>query len=953
MPSLHKHNWRRRRAQQMLRRACPGQNFRAGRAAMCLFGCMAGMAGWMLVAAVVLWWWGRSGPAPWCRSPPNAGTMAYCTRGEMCVGAGCIFGRTWENVPRNFFSRKSCPECCCIDPVQVVGDNVTVVQVSHAECFLDHLQGGQGDHLRRARGPQHAKMRGSTADQANEHGEEDDASKNDDAKDTYVLQSDVRIRAMPPKQAQALHDLLLIFNKLAPALGAPNIHFHGRTLLGLVRHHGLVPWNHDADVCIGDSRSERALVQGLCGDAKRARGPLPTAARAMFEKVARAVDIEIGINIKSGGGTAEADGGAIADGGAFEAEPHQLAEVECFDAPGKAFGSLHWRGQTVNMLPPQYQGGICSVAGPDAIRPWPFYNDNTLRGHVDAVDRVMDMYGAHVMRDFVCTEGVTGHAHPVAPRVPLTDFSPARLDAGPQLDVLIVSNVVGPVITVVLSGLRRHIANIGTIHVVVPRNLVSACQAKLQDAMCHDENTVLDWERSWLSGRNRHGWAADSTRRAWYYQQLLKMLAFQRIPSLSSRFLLWDADNVLIRDYAPFRGNRSRFLACGDNMRGKGQYVDATQALIGQPYTRKDTVVYQMAIERSALESLITHVCHDLLSEDCARHILDSIPNTASPLLGLSEYHLYYEWFASRHPERVLIDHKKRLHRTKKKDWTEAQCVQTVSATYPSDVFMVVLEQLRPKEESKYESAPHFSEQQRPQVTTLPKNSTNILIQAGPPVTAASAGGSNIFKTRASVPECSNPKILPDTSTSKMICMDNVTPGSCVVYSFGINYQWDFDDYMYNYGCTVYSFDPSMDYKSKRADRHFFEKVGIGASTGSHTGASTLYTGKTNYQVETVASIMTRLGHSDIDVLRMDTEGAEFGVLASLPYDKIGQLSLEIHMWKHPFRDWKSILLHIPLKRLQTFQNTDRVNKKTMEEIVPGVTRVYEMTFINIYKHVW
>lgn len=205
----------------------------------------------------------------------------------------------------------------------------------------------------------------------------------------------------------------------------------------------------------------------------------------------------------------------------------------------------------------------------------------------------------------------------------------------------------------------------------------------------------------------------------------------------------------------------------------------------------------------------------------------------------------------------------------------------------------------------------------------------------------------DLFKTRSSVPECKTPKIFPDTSTSKMICLDNIVPGSCVVYSFGINYQWDFDDYMHDYGCTVYSFDPGMNYKSKRAERHFFEKIGIGANTGIHTGASTLYSGKKNYNVETIDSIMNRLGHSNLDLLRLDTEGAEFEALSSLPFDKIGQFSVEIHMWSHSFDDWKSKLMKISLQHLQTYQNTDGINKKTMQEVSPGVTRVYEMTFMK------
>ena len=91
---------------------------------------------------------------------------------------------------------------------------------------------------------------------------------------------------------------------------------------------------------------------------------------------------------------------------------------------------------------------------------------------------------------------------------------------------------------------------------------------------------------------------------------------------------------------------------------------------------------------------------------------------------------------------------------------------------------------------------------------------------------------------------------------------------------------------------------------------------------------------------------MKRLGHSQVDLLRMDVEGAEFDVLSSLPYDKIHQLSVEIHMWSRSFENWKAKLMKIPLHHSQTYQNTDtQWNKKTMQQIRPGITRVYEMTF--------
>jgi hypothetical protein len=100
-----------------------------------------------------------------------------------------------------------------------------------------------------------------------------------------------------------------------------------------------------------------------------------------------------------------------------------------------------------------------------------------------------------------------------------------------------------------------------------------------------------------------------------------------------------------------------------------------------------------MPINRAILQELIAHVCGHRMSEACARHILDSIPTSAHPTLGFSEYHLYYTWVSTRHPENVFLDHNKKLIRTSKQVWTTKSCSTALSSQYASDVFMVVLEQ--------------------------------------------------------------------------------------------------------------------------------------------------------------------------------------------------------------------------------------------------------------------
>ena len=65
----------------------------------------------------------------------------------------------------------------------------------------------------------------------------------------------------------------------------------------------------------------------------------------------------------------------------------------------------------------------------------------------------------------------------------------------------------------------------------------------------------------------------------------------------------------------------------------------------------------------------------------------------------------------------------------------------------------------------------------------------------------------------------------------KAVCLDPaVAPiyGDCLVYSFGINNQWTFDDAMDQMHCQVYSFDPSMGVADhNRTDRIHFYGIGL------------------------------------------------------------------------------------------------------------------------------
>ena len=134
----------------------------------------------------------------------------------------------------------------------------------------------------------------------------------------------------------------------------------------------------------------------------------------------------------------------------------------------------------------------------------------------------------------------------------------------------------------------------------------------------------------------------------------------------------------------------------------------------------------------------------------------------------------------------------------------------------------------------------------------------------------------------------------------KAVCLDaGLAPkvDDCVVYSFGIDNEWSFDEAMEQYGCSVFAFDPSM---NKRDHEHsakirFFNMGLLQRDEDS---------GFNRWKFRTLSSIHRMLqpvhGDVDIDYLKIDIEGAEWDVLgdvmASGMLARVRQLGVEIHL---------------------------------------------------------
>lgn len=161
------------------------------------------------------------------------------------------------------------------------------------------------------------------------------------------------------------------------------------------------------------------------------------------------------------------------------------------------------------------------------------------------------------------------------------------------------------------------------------------------------------------------------------------------------------------------------------------------------------------------------------------------------------------------------------------------------------------------------------------------------------------------------------------------VCWDHI-PRNCVVYSFGVGWDWSFDDVMTRH-CTVYSFDPSMDLPAhtRSSGVHFFPyALGPVDATVSEPVERSWRQNKTmpaTWVQRSLASIKRELGHTTVDIVKVDIEGGEWDVLRDVFLHARHQLLMEVH-----FGD-RSVLRHLKaLRRLtrdfQLFSSVRNLN---------------------------
>ncbi|XP_052213664.1 uncharacterized protein LOC127832292 [Dreissena polymorpha] len=130
----------------------------------------------------------------------------------------------------------------------------------------------------------------------------------------------------------------------------------------------------------------------------------------------------------------------------------------------------------------------------------------------------------------------------------------------------------------------------------------------------------------------------------------------------------------------------------------------------------------------------------------------------------------------------------------------------------------------------------------------------------------------------------------------KEICIDKKYKprNPCLVYSFGSNYDFEFEKHMFDrYQCEIHTFDPSINPQVQVPEYVIFHKIGLGGKDST--------VGPDKFDVRRFSTIVKQLDHEKrhIDILKIDIEGWEWAALSDIfvngGLSRVRQLSLEIH----------------------------------------------------------
>ena len=188
------------------------------------------------------------------------------------------------------------------------------------------------------------------------------------------------------------------------------------------------------------------------------------------------------------------------------------------------------------------------------------------------------------------------------------------------------------------------------------------------------------------------------------------------------------------------------------------------------------------------------------------------------------------------------------------------------------------------------------------------------------------------------------------------VCLDHglyPEPSKCIIYSFGVNDEWSFEDVMGVYGCQIFAFDPAGEVADHdRSDNIHFYNMGI-ASQNIDRG----FNGRNLRTLSAVYEMLkSRHGEVNIDYLKMDIEFGEWDVLPQIlqsgMMDKVVQLAVEIHFKPDGNINWHRRFVQI-IKSIEDYgmvRFSSTVNvlaQKVVNDVGVEFHSAYELAWYN------
>ncbi|KAK3082976.1 hypothetical protein FSP39_010484 [Pinctada imbricata] len=181
------------------------------------------------------------------------------------------------------------------------------------------------------------------------------------------------------------------------------------------------------------------------------------------------------------------------------------------------------------------------------------------------------------------------------------------------------------------------------------------------------------------------------------------------------------------------------------------------------------------------------------------------------------------------------------------------------------------------------------------------------------------------------------------------VCHDfNFRPAhrKCLVYSFGINNDWSFDDDVtQTYECELHAFDPSMRIPSHMRSKFIhFHNLGL-----SNTKEIKTMFGS-DWHLSDLKSIISDFGHVNrtIDILKLDIESFEKKALPQMlesgVLNNVVQLSIEFHN----FRNLTALQLLYNAGFRMYWSHQNHYSKSSFNN--DSVAKAMEVYYVNINK---